>query len=94
MEYAYSHDDLLDLVFNRPQIVVKNIQPINEDMAEVMCETNDMVTGFHANVNPVLYSFVTAYARIDMMRDMRRLMELGAKIFYTGEPKIQAKKRK
>ena len=85
VEYAYSHDDVLDFIFRKPHLIVKNVQPINEDVAEVVCETNDLITGFHHNVNPVLYSFVTAYARIAMMRDMRRLMELGAKIFYTGK---------
>jgi hypothetical protein len=31
----------------------------------------------------VLYSHVTAYARINMMRDMKYLQERGARIFYT-----------
>ena len=33
----------------------------------------------------VLYATITALARIKMMTDMRRLMQLGARLFYTGK---------
>jgi hypothetical protein len=38
----------------------------------------------------VLYSHVTAYARINMMRDMKYLQERGARIFYTDTGELIA----
>ena len=77
IKYIYSHDDYLNLKHNSPHLKVKSITPLTDHVAEVACEMNDEVSGFHKNTHTIIYSYVTAYARIRMMKDMRRLMKLG-----------------
>ena len=43
---------------------------------------------YHKNTQVVVYSFVTAYARLDMLEDMRLLMSLGCLLFYTDTDSI------
>ena len=62
--------------------------PITPTLAEVKYRPRQQKIGFHRNVHVVVYSFVTAYARIAMMKDMLMLQDWGARIFYTDTDSI------
>ena len=86
--YVSCYEDLHRLAFETPHLRIKHVDPLTEDLAEVGVEPRDECLGVHRNTQVVVYAFVTAYARIDMMRDMRRLMQAGARIFYTDTDSI------
>ena len=57
VRYVYSYDEFLKLRHNTPHLKVKNICPLSEDVAEVMCEVDDLMTGFHKNTHTVRIAF-------------------------------------
>ena len=87
-KYATCYQDLYRLVFDSPNINVKYANPIHDNLVEVAFEPKDETLGVHRNTQTVIYSFVTAYARISMMRDMRKLMQMGARLYYTDTDSI------
>lgn len=71
-----------------PKIKIKALTPLNEFVAEMAYEPIDEYMGFHKNTQVVVYAFVTAFARIGMAKDLRKLMARGARLYYTGKKKI------
>lgn len=71
--------------YSSPHLHVKAITPLTNTIAEVYYGVVDAALGQHKRSQTVLYSFVTAWSRISMMRDMIYLMSKGCRIFYTGE---------
>ncbi len=68
----YSHDKKL-----------QDVHPITPHLAEYTYTNKESFIGPHRNVQVVLYAFVTAFSRIKMLKDMRRLQQLGCQIYYT-----------
>ena len=83
IQYINSFDDLIDLVSDDSRYKLKSICPLNANIAEVVCEPIDMYSGFHTRTNSVLYSYVTALSRVAMLKDFRKMQELGCKHFYS-----------
>ena len=71
--------------YSSPHLHVKAITPLTNQIAEVYYGVVDAALGQHKRSQTVLYSFITAWSRISMMRDMLFLMSEGGRIFYTGE---------
>ena len=87
-QYVSCYEDLHRLAFETPRLKLKHVDPLTEDLAEVGLEPRDDCLGVHKNTQVVIYSFVTAYARIDMMKDIRKLMSMGARIYYTDTDSV------
>jgi len=81
-QYISSYQELHKLLYESPNILVKNVTPLTETMAEVCTVPRDDTLGYHRNTQVVIYALVTAYARIGMMKDMRSLMRHGADLYY------------
>ncbi len=81
--YVHSYGEFAQLVLRSPKSRVKGLTPLTEQIAEVSLEPKEEFLGAHRNTNAVIYSFVTAFARCQMARDMRFLMAQGAKLFYS-----------
>lgn len=82
VKYIAHYFDYVKLVYGSPHLDVKSFVPIFEHLAEISYVPKDEMMGVHKNTQSIIYAFVTAFARIGMMKDMRRLMKMGAKIFY------------
>ena len=87
-KYIYSFQEYTNKRFFDSTVKVKNLTPLNDRIAELTFEPDDEMIGYHRNTQVVVYSFVTAFARIGMMRDMRELLKLGARLFYTDTDSI------
>jgi hypothetical protein len=85
--YVKHWKELMDLRHD-PRINIIRINPIHDSLAEVVYEKKASLLGLHRNTQVVVYSHVTAYARIDMMRDMLELMKKGYRLFYTDTDSI------
>ena len=69
--------------YSSPHLHVKAITPLTNQIAEVYYGVVDAALGQHKRSQTVLYSFITAWSRISMMRDMLFLMsEGGEDILY------------
>ena len=85
VKYIYTFEQFLKLKFRSPKYRVKSVSPLSETLAEAACSVNDELIGFHKHSQTIVYSCVTSHARVLMAKHMRKLMELGCRIFYTGE---------
>jgi DNA polymerase elongation subunit (family B) len=85
--YVRHWKELMDLR-NDPRLNIIRINPIHDSLAEVVYEKKASLLGLHRNTQVVVYSHVTAYARIMMMRDMQDLMKKGYRLFYTDTDSI------
>ncbi len=72
----------ISLAKHSPKTDLLSITPISPYMAEVKTEPKASRAGFHRNVAPIIYSFVTSLARLKVLKDMRALQKLGARIWY------------
>ncbi len=72
----------ISLAKHSPKTNLLSIIPISPYMAEVKTEPKASRAGFHRNVAPIIYSFVTSLARLKVLKDMRALQKLGARIYY------------
>ncbi len=86
--YVTSYHQFAELLFRSAKANVAGLTPLSDELAEVRMEPIDALTGKHANVHTVVYSFVTAFARIDMLKDMRFLMSRGCRVFYSDTDSI------
>ena len=68
------YDERYDLV---------SVIPITRHFAEVKYVPKASKIRIHKNVQPVIYAFNTAYARVRMLTDMLALQKMGANILYT-----------
>ena len=80
--YVANWIELARIYYNQNNEFLEAV-PITPTWAEVRYRPKSAKIGFHRNVHVVVYSFVTAYARIAMMNDMKTLQQRGARIFYT-----------
>lgn len=87
-KYVTSFEEYAKMKFENPRVKITSLSPLDEHYAEVSYEPVDSLMGYHRNTHVVVYSFVTAYARVGMMRDMRKLMELGGRLFYTDTDSV------
>ena len=78
-----SYWEFVKLQWHSPELEVKSFAPVTEHLAEICYVPRDEMAGIHKNVQPIVYAFITAMARIGMMEDMRRLQEMGGSLFYT-----------
>jgi hypothetical protein len=85
--YVRHWKELMDLRSN-PRYKILSIHPIHDALAEVVYERKASMLGLHRNTQVVVYSHVTAFARITMMRDMQNLMQRGYRLFYTDTDSI------
>lgn len=88
VRYIRSYDEYLKLRHRSPECKVGHICPLNAHLAEVSIMPNEAYLGAQKNAQPVVYATVTGYARIAMHRDMRTLMRLGARLYYTGSREL------
>jgi len=86
--YVSSYEEMCKWAFDSPHLKLKTINPLSEHLAEVNVEPRDELLGYHKNTQVVIYAFVTAFARISMMRDMREMMRLGCRLYYTDTDSI------
>jgi hypothetical protein len=86
-EYVETYKELKRM-FNDPKIKVCAVNLIHQYLAEVVYEPKDFLVGLHRNTHVIVYSHVTAYARLDMMRDMQAFMEKGYALYYTDTDSI------
>lgn len=75
-------------MFNDPKIKVNAVHLIHQQMAEVVFEPKDFLVGLHRNTNVIVYSHVTAYARLDMLKDMKKFRDCGYELYYTDTDSI------
>jgi len=69
-----------------PNLRMLSVAPITSYAAEVTYEPRAEMLGHHGRVNCLLYSFVTAFGRLKMLRALRYLTgRAGAELFYMGE---------
>jgi hypothetical protein len=85
--YVRHWKELMDLRHDARLNIIR-INPIHDSLAEVVYEKKATLLGLHRNTQVVVYSHVTAYARIMMMRDMLALMKKGYRLFYTDTDSI------
>jgi len=69
-------------IFNDAKMNVKSIHPIHDSLGEAVCQKKEEFLGFQRNTNVIVYSHVTAYARVRLARDMLHLSKEGCRIFY------------
>jgi len=69
-------------VMDDPSLEILTVNPIHDQLGEVECRKKGSLLGFQRNTNVVVYSHVTAYARIRLARDMLELTEKGCRIYY------------
>jgi len=74
-------------ILANPKIQILQINPIHDQLGEVVFEKKTSLLGFQKNTNVIVYSHVTAYARVRLARDMLDLSNRGCRIYYcdTGE---------
>jgi len=70
-----------------PSCVISAFHPIHDALGEAVCKKNLDLLGFQKNTQVIVYSHVTAYARIRLAQDMNAFMKRGCNIYYcdTGE---------
>ena len=86
VKYVTNWFELSELRYSQ-DLQLLDCLPITKYFAEASFTKKAEHIGFHRNVQVVVYSFVTAYARISMLEDMRKLMSLGADIYYSDTGK-------
>jgi len=69
------------------KICINQINPIHDQLGEAVFEKKSSLLGFQKNTNVIIYSHVTAYARVKLAQDMLHLQSKGCRIFYcdTGD---------
>lgn len=82
-EYVNSWYRLSELKYS-PHVTLTRVIPITETCAEAVFIPKEDKLGFAKNTQSVVYAFVTAYARIGMLDDMRTLQKLGARQVSTS----------
>jgi DNA polymerase elongation subunit (family B) len=85
--YVHSWEELYNLLKN-PRIKLSSVNPIHDFLAEVTYEEQDFMMGLQRNTHCIVYSHVTAFARTEMLDDMRRLQKEGFNLFYTDTDSI------
>ncbi len=86
-KYVSNWAELSAIRYN-PRYELLDINPVTSTFAEVSFKTDPHFVGFHRNTNAVCYSFVTAFGRVAMAKDMRELQKIGCKLYYTDTDSI------
>jgi hypothetical protein len=85
--YVRNWEELYKLITN-PNYKISTINPIHDFLAEVTYEERDFMIGLQRNTHCVVYSHVTAFARTEMLQDMKLIQQLGYNLFYTDTDSI------
>ncbi len=79
--YAYCWEDISRIKYSADKKLT-SVYPISENVAEVKYVPNEERAGFAKGTQCVVYSFITSFARVKLLRDLRHLQKKGARIFY------------
>jgi DNA polymerase elongation subunit (family B) len=85
--YVHNWHELYTLLKD-PNLKISAVNPIHDFLAEVTYEEQDFMMGLQKNTHCVVYSHVTAFARTEMLQDMRLLQKEGFDLFYTDTDSI------
>jgi DNA polymerase elongation subunit (family B) len=85
--YVHNWQELYNLLKD-PNLKISAVNPIHDFLAEVTYEEQDFMMGLQRNTHCVVYSHVTAFARTEMLQDMKLLQKQGFDLFYTDTDSI------
>lgn len=81
-KFVSSWTEISKIMYSHDHTLV-SVNPVASNRAEVVYEPIESRIGYHKNVHVIIYAFVTAYARLSMLRDMQKLQHMGGRVFYT-----------
>ncbi len=85
--YASNWMDIAAVKYSDKEELI-SVFPVTDYLAEVKSRKKLQRLGLHQGVQPIVYSFVTAFARVKLLSDMRKIMKMGGRCFYTDTDSI------